>query len=397
MIRLHIKTQVWTGNIDMRSEILQSTSIMGSLRWWFELTLRAMDKYICDPTSEDRCPKQEENQNSHYCHACLVFGATEIRRTFRLNIAGGKKTFNRGIINIIPAGSKKGWYFGNGLKGEIKLSITPLDKDFDKNLIIIPLIIASKYGAIGAKTQLGYGVVKIENLNMDFNKFKETIEKFADQKRLSKLGINLREGYNNRLPNLKEMFFTKVQFNVSDNWWKKVNGIAPRSKNKKYRGYINHPKMIEWISSGSVPIMPAIKNWLRYKEGKKLWESKNSNQNKNIANWLFGTIKNEKAASKINISNAYIVNNDLWEFRVWGWIPKNDLPSGFNRNNFLDQLIKALNGKNSIEFPWNSLLGNGTKNHIIKVWREFGSSRDTIRPNEHNIENYIQSLLTEEV
>lgn len=82
MLNLQAKTPIWTGDIDIKSDLVQATGIIGSLRWWFEAILRAMGKYSCDPTSENnRCPKEEGNKK-HYCHACLIFGATGIRRLF---------------------------------------------------------------------------------------------------------------------------------------------------------------------------------------------------------------------------------------------------------------------------------------------------------------------------
>ncbi len=170
--------------------------------------------------------------------------------------------------------------------------------------------------------------------------------------------------------------------------------------------------MINWVSSGSVPIAPAIKNWLRFgkkittKEGKKIQVSPFSEVfNKRVSNWLFGNSEeNNKTASKINISCAYPVNDNLWEFRIWGWIPKDGIPQGFDRGGFLNSLKQTLRG-GSVKIPWNELLGNQTKNHKLKVWREFDSprdtvkpnARDTIKPNESNIDDYIQSLLNTEV
>ncbi|MBC7333818.1 MAG: hypothetical protein H5T85_05120, partial [Actinobacteria bacterium] len=155
------------------------------------------------------------------------------------------------------------------------------------------------------------------------------------------------------------------------------------------------------FETNSVPIVPSIKNWLRYRNGSVLWKTNDRNQNKKIENWLFGTIKNGKESSKINISSAYKVdaykvNNNLWEFRIWGWIPKSYNPEGFNRENFLNNLKNALNGSGKFKMPWNELLDNKTnqtQNHKLIVWREFESPRDTIKPNETSIENFIQSLL----
>jgi CRISPR-associated protein Cmr1 len=397
---IKIKTPVWTGDIDQKSELLQPSGIVGSLRWWTELILRSIDKYACDPTGDRRCPKEDRNKK-YYCSACLIFGATGIRRAFRLNTSGGIRTFSGSALNIKPSGRNRGWYLGSGVVGEIDLKITPLDKDFDENLVLLPLVIASNWGGIGAKTQHGYGVVKVENYpEIRFEQFKNAIEKLTNEDRLSKFGINLRQQDNDGLPKLKEMFFAKVHFEAEDEWWKRVDGIAPR-KQGNYKGYVNDPRMKKWVESGSVPIAPAIKNWLRYgkeittKRGKRIQVSPFKEvSNIEISKWLFGISEgNVKTASRINISCAYAIDDNLWEFRIWGWVPKDGLPVEFNRDGFLDDLKQALDGSGSITVPWNVLLGNQTKNHKLKVLREYNSSRDTMKPNESNISDYIQSLL----
>ncbi len=44
-MKLKIKTPIYTGGIDSKSELLRSTGIMGSLRWWTEAILRGMCKF----------------------------------------------------------------------------------------------------------------------------------------------------------------------------------------------------------------------------------------------------------------------------------------------------------------------------------------------------------------
>ena len=431
-----------TGDIDTKSNLIQATGIIGSLRWWTEAILRGMDKFVCDPANDDksdptrRCPPEKKDGNkkiSQYCPACLVFGATGMRRIFRLEISGGERVFNGGTINIKPKGRKGGWYLGSGIVGKIYSGLISLDREFDEFLVLAPLMLASKWGGIGAKTQHGYGVVEIEDCpKVDFSGFEKAIEKITNQERLSKLNIVLRNGNNSGLPDIKDMFFARVRFEADNNeWWKEVDGIAPRSRDN-YQGYVNDQRITSWIKSGSVPISPAIKNWLRYKEGRGLWSTGNRNQDERIENWLFGTTERvcatcygkvskdrnnpqnfwckncrksfrkeeifERIASKINISCAYKINDNLWGFRIWGWIPnvedkKGGLLSGFNKDGFLDSLKQALGGSGLTTIPWNELLGNQTKSHKLKVWREFNSLRDTVKPDENNISNYLQSLL----
>ena len=149
-LNLKIKTPVWTGDIGTRSDLLQTTGIIGSLRWWTEAVLRGLGKYCWDPVSDDRCPKKVNDQKQ-YCASCLIFGATGMRRLFRLELNGSTRVFYGGLINIKPDGRSRGWYLGSGIVGDIKLNIIPLDDSFNKNLILLPLTIAAKWGGIGAK------------------------------------------------------------------------------------------------------------------------------------------------------------------------------------------------------------------------------------------------------
>ncbi|NLT94286.1 MAG: type III-B CRISPR module RAMP protein Cmr1 [Clostridia bacterium] len=379
MPNLSIKTPIWIGNIDMKSDTLQLTGIMGSLRWWFEVILRGLGKYVCDPTSNEKCP-ENVNKKDSYCPACLIFGATGIRRMFRLFADGGEKVFDGGQINIKPG--NRGWFLGSGLKGDLKIYITALDRGYDESLILTPLIVASKWGGFGGKTQLGYGVIEIEDIHkMDVVKFKEAVEKIILEKP-SKLNVNLRNGSLKGLPNINDMFFAKVQFETdSEDWWKNVEVLKDK---------INDDRLKNWVKSGSVPIAPAIKYWLRY--GSKLVLN-----NKRIDNFLFGTVIREPIASKINVSCAYKAGENIWEFRIWGWIPKDNLLKGFNREKFLNGLKNSLEGHGSPSIPWDKLFGlHNTKNHQLKVWREFFSLRDTVKPGENNVEEYLQSLLSGE-
>ncbi len=423
---INIKTPIWTGNIDRNSEDLQLTGVVGSIRWWTEMLLRGIDKSACDPTSDNRCPDKKNvngKKMDSYCHSCLIFGSTGLRRSFKFDLIGGKPIFSGSTINIRPTNRRRGWYLGGGLEGTLKLNITQLNIDFNKVLVDVPLIVASRWGAIGAKNQLGYGVIEFEYPKVNIDKFKNKIERLGADTRLKKLGVSLRDNLAiSNLPNLKEFFFTKVRFKAKNDWWNEVDGIKGNLETDS--------KMDAWIKSGSVPIAPAVKNWLRFGYGKNLWHTGTRYQDEKIRNWLFGTTNRiciycygrvgrdrnnstrfwcrscrkslesamvlERLASKVNISCAYPVNNNEWEFRIGGWVPKSNLPKGFNRQKFLDLLKTSLENSNAnLKIQWQRLLGDKTRNHKLKVWREYNSDRDTIRK-ESNIDDYLQSLLTGE-
>lgn len=397
-MRAKIQTPIWTGNIDSESPILRTTGILGSLRWWTESLLRGIDKHACDPTSAEKCP-EEKNKIKYYCPACLVFGATGLSKSFRLEIDSTcNHVFVGNPINIKPERRRRGWYLGSGLVGEFELSFLPLEKSFKEVLVEVPLAIASKWGSIGAKTQLGYGVFQMKEYSAYANiqSFSNALKSIQDRLEFVQ-NAEFRDCIPNseKYPNIQDFFFTKMQFKASKSWWKGVDGIRNQ---KGYSGRVGNKRIEEWVESGSVPISPAIKNWIRFGKlikagnGKKVPASPfREIYNRKISNWIFGDI-GEKIASKINISSAYQMYDNIWEFRIWGWIPEH---SRFDKNGFLHSLKTSLmNSNNGVKIPWNSLLGDEAKEMKLISWRQFDSDNDTEKK-EHDICKYIESLLEE--
>ncbi|KUK15607.1 MAG: CRISPR-associated RAMP protein, Cmr1 family [Petrotoga mobilis] len=369
-----------------------------------------MCEFACDPTDNSRCP-----DGGNYCSSCLIFGATGRRRLFRIEINGGEKISfpGNGAINIKPSGRSHGWFFEPGVVGNLEMKMIPLDEKFDEVLVLTPLIIASNWGGIGAKTQLGYGVVEITNPpNVSFENFKRVLRNLSQKGKRQKSN---EPGF----PNLKDMFFAKVRFKANGNCWEKIDGLIDKSSKSRLEKEIRKKGIEECFRNNFLPIAPVIKNWLRYDDGSQIWKPKNGTT-KGIENWLFGTIRNicpkcynivnpqnengktvyecqncgqkfkkeeiiNKCASKINISCAYKIGNDLWEIRIWGWIPK-DAPQNFPREEFLDKLKKVL------QTGIAGFLGNSTSDHKLAVWREYASKRDTIKE-EQNFDNFVESLL----
>jgi len=221
---IRIRTPGWTGNIGRESKEIQIAGIIGSLRWWMEAILRSLGKKACDPTGNNRCPVEEKSSanKKFYCHSCAIFGATGLRRPFKLDIDGGEPVFEGGAINIRPDGRRRGWHLGSGLKGTFNLKITALNKDFDEAIVYVPLILASRWGGIGAKTQLGYGVVEFEYPEVRIESFENIVARISKNKNLIRQDNFQDQTY----PDLKHFFFAKVLFKVIDkNWWKKVAGI----------------------------------------------------------------------------------------------------------------------------------------------------------------------------
>lgn len=187
-INLTTLTPLWTGDIERNSSHVKDTSIVGSLRWWYEALVREMDGKACNVTSDnprERCDYERDKGN--ICDACKLFGCTGYSRRFRLDV---------GEINSIPLFfvSHQNVYLSNGnwlsrifggkrskKDGEtyfsfdkrmlfssdpFEIRIKTLDANQDAyHAIYFLLWFVSEYGGLGAKTQNGFGQVKMMNPN----------------------------------------------------------------------------------------------------------------------------------------------------------------------------------------------------------------------------------------
>lgn len=196
-VNLRALTPLWTGNADGKCDDLKESGIIGSLRWWYEALLRGLGSNVCDPTDEDsRCKldqkKFHEDINSgksvlealnkqNICPACQLFGCSGWARKFRLEISFREKSFNYTIPEVwIGTREKrnkkrnkrylKRKISGFMSDGSIVLTFIPL-KDISKKewvLLNSTLKVIKDYGAIGAHTSQGNGVIKIVENNLPY-------------------------------------------------------------------------------------------------------------------------------------------------------------------------------------------------------------------------------------
>jgi len=167
-IQLKTLTPLWTGDIDRRSNEIQETAIVGSIRWWYESLVRGLGGFACDPTSNDSCIFDEEaysQTNSleaglkDVCPVCRVFGCTGYSSKFRLLITDsqgnakqtrlsrrGGEQFQLQFVFVRPLRAEELWLW-------------------QKTLTLI-----DKWGSIGGQTTKkppkmpDFGLVKISSL-----------------------------------------------------------------------------------------------------------------------------------------------------------------------------------------------------------------------------------------
>lgn len=132
------KTAIWTGDADGQSHSLKHTGLLGSIRWWFEVVVRGLGGYACDP-SQTECQYKQNDPTKKHCVVCELFGCTGWARKFRFDVLDEKDNH---IQEQIKADDK------------FKLKFTPLRpiQEEEWALLSLTLKLIAKYGAIGGKT-----------------------------------------------------------------------------------------------------------------------------------------------------------------------------------------------------------------------------------------------------
>lgn len=81
--RLRALTDLWTGDLNGKSDRLITTGLLGSIRWWFEVLVRGLNGNACDPTDTKTDTKCEDR---NHCVVCELFGCTGWARKFRFEV-----------------------------------------------------------------------------------------------------------------------------------------------------------------------------------------------------------------------------------------------------------------------------------------------------------------------
>ncbi|WP_022854099.1 type III-B CRISPR module RAMP protein Cmr1 [Thermodesulfatator atlanticus] len=409
-VKIRTITPLWTGDLEGKSEKLKLTGIIGSLRWWFEALVRGMGYYACDITSEksdEKCKidiKKPEDVLTIYekiCPVCFLFGTTGWKSRFSLTVDEDRlgQPFE-GKINVRLSKDKKhkGWHYEAGLMGNATL-VFQYDEFYLKedlkfsevlpSIIKILLYLIQEYGMLGAKTSMGYGVVRFKTdgselsikegdwknftnfLALFDNKFNP--DQIDDNDRKRKIKNNLKN-----LPNLKDMFFIKLKINDNfDNILENIKSFY------RLQDGIVEDDIDKWKDSGWLITSPVVRNCLRCifrgkhsdKECKFLrsctrnywWDKRNNQPNKNyngdktidvlslpenktrnIRHFLTGSTQ-EPEFSVIQVSHVYTTNKNL-EFRIYGWLPDKQ-PLKDKVQNILNLLSQLFN-----DVPWREKL-----------------------------------------
>lgn len=307
-LKIRTLTPLWTGDIERKSEELRETSIMGSLRWWFEAVIRGFGGYACDPLGEiiDKCEfnveeyKKGKRPEELVCPVCYIFGTTNWSRRFRLEI--DKDSYQPASLELAidglscdyaPPSKNVEWWINQTLGSINPRAVTERDdKGISLNLtvnapnvmgiIYVILKTIQKLGALGSHNSYGFGVVKtLEPFNTDVDEALTFIEQYCETRKCDEeTGLK-----SSKLPNLKHAF--KIDFRLPDEVHNKL-----------------HNKNVGFI------LKYAMRN-----KFKNMYD-------KDFAEKLFGSKKDrpDKFAGRIFASNCW-EEEGRYFFRIYGMLP----------------------------------------------------------------------------
>lgn len=180
-VKIETLTPLWTGNSKGSGENLRETGIIGSLRWWYEILVRSLGGYVCDPTS-GKCKKDKKR-----CEVCELFGCTGWGRKFKLEINTREEDIEYiDGINVYSQRKKRGKkqkrpFSGIATKNNryITLNFIPLKEVSYVELrrLKCTLKFIAEYGALGGRISQGNGVIRIVNNsseNLDYFRVKNS-------------------------------------------------------------------------------------------------------------------------------------------------------------------------------------------------------------------------------
>ncbi len=288
-VTLKTCTPIWTGGVNGECNRLHITGIMGSLRWWYEVIVRGLGGWTCDP-SKHSCQYDPNKPHAGLCDVCRVFGATGWSRRFRLIIndetqlrpnlsynsvtTASRSYVNRSGKTIIPK-----WYLNSPpLTGHAAIQIIATDKQFPVEVIGDLFQFLADWASIGAKPQMGLGAITVAPPQKAQHLTTYLVDHLTP---VSQADAS---------PALSDMFFVGMN----------AESFPPNETfNLKY-------------------------------DLRRLFHS-----NQDLRHFVMGTVDNERQGTKIMMTNPYNNNTPLI---VWGWIPEAVSEFGTSR----EQVVKLI-------------------------------------------------------
>ena len=268
------------------------------------------------------------------CDVCQVFGATRWKRRFRLHIVEDN-TKDAQITHTISLHSRRyidkdgktrtpKWYFRDPTRsdnvpnipkeGQFRVIVQPLNPGFRIDVITGLIQFLADWATLGARAQIGFGVVALVDAPVDTQPFFEWLKPIA--------GNNAYPYF----PSLQNIFLARIsprdegQFNEQDTFNLKYDLRRLFAENSQIRHFV----------MGKV--------------------------------YMSGSRKEKRIAAKVKMSRPY---NNGQEIRVWGWIPEHPetYPKNWNRERVVHMIYDHLS-KNYTLRVWREM--NSSRDTVLQ-------------------------------
>lgn len=366
-IKFKTLTPIWTGDANKKCTAIKDTSIIGSMRWWYEAIIRGAGGYACDP-SNGGCEfdtkgyeKALKNAKSidealeiglkNVCPVCRLFGCTGWKRRFRLEVED-ISTNRLHFVNHLESINCDWWIYnpksyGRNAKAFYSSEILNLKLSSEskkvENKIISLLKVIEEIGALGAKSQNGFGIIEIIQENK--------IQKLEiDSEISSYLPISPDKLIPNGFRNSSAFYRFSVKIKSLDEMLKNFkdhrNEEFPILTGFTIKYYLR--KKIKDLDVKEISNL--VKNFTEIKSQMrgKYPSDKFNNISKIVARTLFGSDLGDdkrKWASLIEISDIF-EKNGKYQYRVVCFLPKSVNYDGinieFNISEVLDKVQNIL-------------------------------------------------------
>ena len=259
-------TDIWTGGVKGETDKLHLTGIKGSFRWWYEVLIRGLGYYACDPTADDACnldPKKlvtnlpmphQDQVKGLICPACYFFGCTGWSGKFNLRVKEYREKNDN--IKIKTEGIKEGDCFTIEFIQRKKLDLEEI------MLVTITWKLIVDYGAFAGKTTFKPSEIKTKNgkfHHKDYGLMTRAKNSNIPTEKIDRDGIcNYLKSFTNNSrkndsawPNLQNFWFIKDSyFDRSE-----INSIVERDDNGKYK---SNPSELAKFLGGDISVSKKI-------------------------------------------------------------------------------------------------------------------------------------------
>lgn len=326
-------TPIWTGGVGGKADRLHESGIIGSLRWWYEAVVRGVGGYACANSCELHTHQKAEHQ-ANLCPVCYLFGCGGWKRRFRLVVSAEENVpFQLATLNTKDQGKndEKGnrWWLnkifsesaGENLPlGKVRLSFTHIRDDNVRGQIEALISVIAHIGAIGAKTQYGFGQFDFEDKEnkLSLDESIRRIREFAKGNRF------LHPQNQKDLYSLEKFWFYELLLTPQNPLVNKFLNENDLDGNPLPKGYLPFSFDIRYKlpKSSNKGLRQAYYN-NTIKQGST--ESKAKQQTQKI----FGTSisENDRRGSRVFVSHLFKKNSadeknyllDVWVLRAWGF------------------------------------------------------------------------------